>query len=325
MQKNDSLISIIVPVYNVESYLPYCLESISNQTYTHFEAILVDDGSTDTSGVICDDYCKKDTRFTIIHQENQWLSGARNTGLSAAKGEFFCFVDSDDYIHPRYLEVLYNALEQTGCDVAMVNRKRTLKPGTYSDIVVKSPIIISQDDMMQSLFGHGVKVVWNKLYKSHLKELRFNTIFAEDIDYNVRLYLHIDSVAYVDTELYYFLIRPNSITQNYLYEHHHLTDLAKSHLFYLNHIPENKSRYQGYCIQRLIKDYLNAIYSAKGTDDKQYVHEQLDGLESTLMEILTKNHSLPYYEKVYLRVFINHPSTYAIFRWMLNQRNRLLH
>ena len=323
--QNDSLISIIVPVYNVESYLPYCLESISNQTYTHFEAILVDDGSTDTSGVICDDYCKKDTRFTIIHQENQWLSGARNTGLSAAKGEFFCFVDSDDYIHPRYLEVLYNALEQTGCDVAMVNRKRTLKPGTYSDIVVKSPIIISQDDMMQSLFGHGVKVVWNKLYKSHLKELRFNTIFAEDIDYNVRLYLHIDSVAYVDTELYYFLIRPNSITQNYLYEHHHLTDLAKSHLFYLNHIPENKSRYQGYCIQRLIKDYLNAIYSAKGTDDKQYVHEQLDGLESTLMEILTKNPSLPYYEKVYLRVFINHPSTYAIFRWMLNQRNRLLH
>ena len=125
--QNDSLISIIVPVYNVESYLPYCLESISNQTYTHFEAILVDDGSTDTSGVICDDYCKKDTRFTVIHQENQWLSGARNTGLSAAKGDFFCFVDSDDYIHPRYLEVLYNALEQTGCDVAMVGRKSTLK------------------------------------------------------------------------------------------------------------------------------------------------------------------------------------------------------
>ena len=323
--QNDSLISIIVPVYNVESYLPFFHDSISNQTYTHFEAILVDDGSTDTSGVICDDYCKKDTRFTVIHQENQWLSGARNTGLSAAKGDFFCFVDSDDYIHPRYLEVLYNALEQTGCDVAMVGRKSTLKSGTYSDIVVKAPIIIGQDDMMKSLFGKGVKVVWNKLYKSHLKDLRFNTIFAEDIDYNVRLYLHIDNVAYVDTELYYFLIRPNSITHNYSYEHHHFTDLAKSHLFYLNHIPENKPRYRGYCIRRLIKIYLQAIYIAKEPDDKQYAHEQLDGLRSILLELLTQNPSLPYYEKVYLKVFINHPSTYAMCRWVLNQLNRLLH
>ena len=323
--QNDSLISIIVPVYNVESYLPYCLESISNQTYTHFEAILVDDGSTDTSGVICDDYCKKDTRFTVIHQENQWLSGARNTGLSAAKGDFFCFVDSDDYIHPRYLEVLYNALEQTGCDVAMVGRKSSLKSGTYSDIVVKAPIIIGQDDMMKSLFGKGVKVVWNKLYKSHLKDLRFNTIIAEDIDYNVRLYLHIDNVAYVDTELYYFLIRPNSITHNYSYEHHHFTDLAKSHLFYLNHIPENKPRYRGYCIRRLIKLYLQAIYNAEEPDDKQSAHEQLDGLRSTLLELLTQNPSLPYYEKEYMRVFINHPSAYAMCRWVLNQLNRLLH
>ena len=100
----DNLISIIVPVYNVEEYLPECLDSIINQTYSNFEAILVDDGSTDASGAICDDYCLKDRRFRVIHQKNAGLGFARNTGLDNAAGMYVQFVDSDDTVLPDMLE-----------------------------------------------------------------------------------------------------------------------------------------------------------------------------------------------------------------------------
>ena len=101
-------ISIIVPVYNVEKYLPTCVDSILCQTFTNFELILVDDGSTDRSGIICDEYEKKDTRVKVIHKENGGLSSARNAGLYIAKGKYIGFVDSDDFIDKEMYIVLYD-------------------------------------------------------------------------------------------------------------------------------------------------------------------------------------------------------------------------
>ena len=100
------MISVIVPVYNVEEYLEECLESIQNQTYTNFEVILVNDGSTDHSKEICERYCKKDIRFHLLNQENQGQSVARNHGVSASTGELLTFVDSDDVLSIKYLEIL---------------------------------------------------------------------------------------------------------------------------------------------------------------------------------------------------------------------------
>ena len=100
------LISVVVPIYNVEDVLCFCIDSILNQTYSNFELLLVDDGSTDKSGDICDQYARKDTRIRVFHKENGGVSSARNLGIDNAIGECICFVDSDDYLEPDYLEIL---------------------------------------------------------------------------------------------------------------------------------------------------------------------------------------------------------------------------
>ena len=107
------LISIIVPIYNVEKYIHKCIESIINQTYKNLEIILVDDGSPDNCGNICEEYAKNDSRIKVIHKENNGLSSARNAGLEICKGDYIGFVDSDDYIELNMYEVLINALKNT--------------------------------------------------------------------------------------------------------------------------------------------------------------------------------------------------------------------
>ena len=118
--KEEPLISVIVPVYNVETFLLRCLESITSQTYKNIEIILVDDGSTDSSGAICDSFVETETRSFVIHQENHGLWHARNTGQNKSKGDFIMFVDSDDYLHVDAIKILYEALIQhPACGLAM--------------------------------------------------------------------------------------------------------------------------------------------------------------------------------------------------------------
>ena len=111
-------ISIIVPVYKVEKYIHKCIDSILNQTFKDFELILVDDGSPDNCGKICDEYAKKDSRVIVIHKENGGLSSARNSGLDIARGDYIGFVDSDDYIENDMYELLYNLCEENNCDIS---------------------------------------------------------------------------------------------------------------------------------------------------------------------------------------------------------------
>ncbi len=128
MTKNQELISIIVPVYNIESYLPRCLETISKQTYQNLEIILIDDGSTDSSGSICDKFAKKDHRAKVIHQQNAGPSGARNTGMAYASGEYLMFVDGDDYLHTDAVNTLWDAINSgLQYDMAIGGFKKTNK------------------------------------------------------------------------------------------------------------------------------------------------------------------------------------------------------
>ena len=116
---NNLFVSIIVPVYKVERYLPRCIESILKQTYTNFELILVDDGTPDRSGIICDRYAEKDSRIRVVHKENGGVSSARNAGIDVAKGEWLTFIDSDDWVANDYLEVLLNPLGTYDCDMTI--------------------------------------------------------------------------------------------------------------------------------------------------------------------------------------------------------------
>ena len=119
MGTGKPLISIVVPVYNVESYIRQCIESLLNQTYRYLDIILVDDGSLDTSGMICDEYAAADKRITVMHQSNQGVSAARNQGVQTAKGEYIAFVDADDWLTPDYLACLQSAMSKSGADIVV--------------------------------------------------------------------------------------------------------------------------------------------------------------------------------------------------------------
>ena len=177
------MISIIIPVYNVEKYLRVCLDSVINQSYSDYEVILVDDGSTDSSPAICDEYCSKDNRFQVIHQENMGLASARNTGIRAAKGQYLYFIDSDDCIHPDLLKIMVSAAESYDANLVQVDLASVPEDFTkYNEYKIPEldnwKDYCTKYDTIQSLYnldkdnksrGKDIRltttVVWTKLYR----------------------------------------------------------------------------------------------------------------------------------------------------------------
>ena len=170
-------ISVIVPIYKVEKYLHRCIDSVLAQTFTDFELILVDDGSPDNCGKICDEYAEKDNRIHVIHKENGGLSDARNAGIDWAfansDSEWITFIDSDDWIHPKYLETLYNAVKETGCEISICGYEETTGDSPKVDDINLQAVIVSTEDFFCE---HNVNAVvaWGKLYKKELfREIRY--------------------------------------------------------------------------------------------------------------------------------------------------------
>lgn len=184
-------ISIIVPVYKVEKYIHRCVDSIMNQTITDFELILVDDGSPDNCGAICDEYAEKDSRVRVIHQQNRGLSCARNAGIDAAKGEYICFVDSDDLVLPDYCRVLLEQLRRENCDICACGVLRFLdgEEPTIEEKLLTVRTLTSIEYMMLQLEKKTEFGVWNKLFRRDLfDKLRFmsdkrneDVIFSADL------------------------------------------------------------------------------------------------------------------------------------------------
>lgn len=173
----EEKISVIIPVYNVEAYLSKCVDSVLNQSYQNFEVILVDDGSKDQSGGICDAYAKKDARVKVIHKQNEGLSSARNKGLDHATGNYYYFLDSDDYIAEDTLELLLGAIRRTGSDLALCNIQYVDEQGTvlsrqnaFKEYGVRDGTWTKKEFWRHYMgFGHIVCVVaCNKLYKKEL-------------------------------------------------------------------------------------------------------------------------------------------------------------
>ncbi len=217
---NQDLVSVIVPVYNTEKWLPHCLESISGQTWRDLEIILVDDGSTDGSGRICDDFAEKDCRCRVIHQENRGLWAARNTGLDAARGAFIFLPDSDDYFHHDMVRILLEAIRsENGYELAFSGVQMTWSPeeDTSGPVDIRiSPI--ASENPVKDLFDYRKSllyaVVWNKLYrKETIADLRFRDLpRSQDLDFNLRLLMRSPSIVQVYNPLYYWIQRTDSIT-----------------------------------------------------------------------------------------------------------------
>lgn len=209
-------ISVIVPVYNVEKYLKECIESILSQTYKDFELILVDDGSTDSSGKICDYYMGKDDRIKVLHKKNGGLSSARNAGINIAVGEYVSFVDSDDYILEDFLKKLYEKSKCSRADICECTfyylKGRKLIQSRKFD--VKELI---KTEAIERLFAPPYQSfvnTWNKLYKRALfQEILFpEGKLHEDEFTTYKLLYEANKVAYLNECLYVYRIRNNSIT-----------------------------------------------------------------------------------------------------------------
>ncbi len=212
------LISVIVPVYNVERYLIQCIDSIIKQTYSNLQIILVNDGSTDNSSKICDMYAKKDNRITVIHKSNGGLSDARNVGLDEAKGKYIVFIDSDDYIKEQYIELLYNAIKENNtliaqCGIKKVNNNRKeLQTLGYE----KNTIITAEEAIIDMSGEHWVEniVVWNKMYHIELlKNTRFRVgKLHEDEFYTYKVLYDAERISIIQDSLYCYRQNDESIT-----------------------------------------------------------------------------------------------------------------
>lgn len=220
-------ITVIVPVYNVEDYLDKCLDSVIKQTYKNIEIIVVNDGSTDNSGEICQEYAQKDNRITYVEQENGGLSDARNAGLERMTGSYVTFVDSDDWIEQDYVEVLYNKLTEYQADVSVGNYYSYnedegmyyfhINGDSYYEKVFDNVSIFENLYESQEMKSFALISAWGKLYKASLFDyIRFDKgKLGEDGYMNQKLYLLVQKVIYINQGLYAYRQRSGSITKTW--------------------------------------------------------------------------------------------------------------
>ncbi|WP_270568128.1 glycosyltransferase, partial [Clostridium beijerinckii] len=229
-------LSIIVPIYNVERYLDKCIDSILNQSFKDFELILVDDGSPDKCGDICNSYSKLDRRIKVIHKQNGGLSSARNAGLDIAVGEYIAFVDSDDWINGDMYDTLYCIAKENNADIVQCRFKKV-----YNDIeeyveISKKVNIIDKIEALTNLIAYGEMhvqsvVTWNKIYKRMLfDDIRFpQGKIHEDEFTTYKFFYKSKKIVLCDDELYYYRQVDNSIMN---------TKFNKKRLDYLDALEE---------------------------------------------------------------------------------------
>lgn len=216
----EELISVIVPVYNIEKYIKKCIESIINQTYNNLEIILVDDGSTDKSGKICDEYALIDKRISVIHKENGGLSDARNCGIDVAKGKYIAFVDSDDFIDLKMYEILYNNLVKNNADISICKPYLFEK---YNEVVeAKEAEVVTvweKKDFYTKMYDDYLMTVvaWNKLYKREIFE---NIRYPQGKKIEDAAIIHYvlekcEKIVLTNLELYFYYQRDDSIMHKY--------------------------------------------------------------------------------------------------------------
>lgn len=224
------LISVILPVFNAEKYLSRCIESVLGQTHGDLEVILVDDGSTDGSGAICDSFSARDARVRTIHKQNEGVSAARNDGLEAAKGEFVAFCDNDDHMAPGMLERLLEICIGTGAEIAHCRRERSAAERLQTP--PKQPVeVVASRELLERFYSDATIYVWDKLYRRELFEgcgwqgkgmaedrtpIRFpvGSCSAEDSAVAHRLIAAAKTVAITKERLYCHFVNPNSVMQS---------------------------------------------------------------------------------------------------------------
>lgn len=251
----EELISIIIPVYNVEAYLEECLESLENQSYKNFEAIVIDDGSKDKSGKICDKYAQNDKRIKVIHKKNEGVSKARNVGLDIANGKYITFLDADDYLHVDGLKNLLETIKENQSDIA-ISGVKDIKDGIEIRSNPKIKATLNREEMLKMFFEERAFqcVIWAKIYtKEIIGKERFDETLtiAEDFDFIYRIFKKMQKGMINTYKLsYYYRIRSGSLMrQKYNKKFENEIELSKKVLedikiHFPNLVPYSIRRYQ---------------------------------------------------------------------------------
>lgn len=220
MDEKD-LVSVVVPVYNVEQYVGRCIESLTAQTYSNIEIILVDDGSRDRSGAICDQYSERDRRVVTIHKKNGGLSDARNEGIRHARGKWITFVDSDDFVHPEYVRILNQNITESGADISVCQfvQKRSTAEKEIGDesetqLIPDSPAVYSKREGLEKLLYQYISTsACAKMYKIELFQETFFPYgkLYEDVVTVFDVFSKAEHIAVSNSCLYYYCVRGDSI------------------------------------------------------------------------------------------------------------------
>jgi len=325
----EEIISVIVPVYNIEDYLPKCLGSILKQTFVDFELILVDDGSTDTSGKICDEYAQMDRRIKVIHQKNGGLSNARNSAIAVATGKYYSFIDSDDWVDEQMLFEMYEQAILNDADIVIaghfiVNLDKTIK----ENIKVDKQRILNRIEATSLILGDDEihSFAWDKLYKRELFEgIRYpNGRVFEDTATTYKLFNKSDILVQMNKAYYYYLRRESSICltpefskiikrkiDNYLafleryeftlsnQEYTHMVDICQEKAFshgqqLLHYIVKNKLNKCEYPLDDVLKKIasMDLVNNDLISKKKKFENRLMKFSYSTYLSLLQLNYSI---------------------------------
>lgn len=212
-------ISVIIPVYNAEKYLHRCVDSVLNQSYTDFEILLVDDGSPDTCGKICDEYAEKDSRIFVIHKKNGGLSDARNTGINwfyeQNRSDYITFLDSDDWLHPEYLRVLMNGVTENDVKISVCNYKRVTDETPHENYDNIEYELTSPEDFLVNHSWQYNYACFKLYHKSVFHDVRYPLGKNFEDTFTTYKVLHkCEKIAYTDLQLYYYFINEQGITRS---------------------------------------------------------------------------------------------------------------
>lgn len=285
-------VSVIVPVYNVAKYLKHCLESILNQSFKDFEVICVNDGSTDNSLEILQQYAQKDKRVKIINQTNKGLSDARNAALNIAEGEFIAFADSDDYYAPNFLELLLKVQKDTNTDIVGCDFQKIYKStDTLKPVLVVHPK--PYKDALQVLLHKNNFIhfnVWNKLYKrSVIGDIRFvSHIYYEDWVFNCCIFEQARGFAWIKEKLYAYRMSNGSIMRSDFNEkklQDYVTGIREVYTYFVANAPEKWEKIRQTRISRTVKMMMNSALRTKNKELIQITATVLKQLKSE--EVIT--------------------------------------
>lgn len=316
----NGLVSIIVPVYNIKDYLPKCLDTISRQTYCNLEILLVDDCSTDGSGIICDEFAAKDPRAVVFHHDQRKLAGAtRNTGQAAAHGEFILFVDGDDYLHLDTVRLLCEAINRNGeYDMVLFNHVVTYKKD--EDIETACPgesEPLSQDDLMGNFYNWTT--VWGKMFRHDVIKGIWSYDYekSQDVDYCFRTFLKINKALWLKKALYFYVQREGSTVHKSGAQT--IGTRCVVHLMFDNiiNLPFDKNKYRHILLKKLYEKMVNLIDLSWETPEKDETIALCQQYETVVHKHFLKDPHFGLVQKIALCMNVRYPHTIRFWKQLM--------